>query len=264
MARFYSDKELRGSTVYDKLGLAYGTLRGVRVEGGSLLLEIVVRASGRVVDVGMLRRRLGIEGPVEELVAEARRRGVGIPYRRMEGEVEMLKGLVPVEEVWVADYSEELGMGVVLLSTPREARYRGLPEDPPRPRLAPLEEVRGKPVVSVERGLLGLAEGYVIGPGEPGLRAVRSPGEEGYVSWLKFMNVLKKTDRGLYERLAGVYDPLRHTTLPLGELERVKPLLTREAWDLLEGFIVYRPRRGGFTDIPWSKVLALGDAVVVE
>ncbi len=124
--------------------------------------------------------------------------------------------------------------------------------------------VRGKPVVSVERGLLGLVEGYVIGPGEPGLRAVRGLGEEGYVNWLRFMNTLKRMDRELYEGLAGIYDPLRHTTLPLGELDRVKPMLSREVLDLLEGFIVYRPRKGGFADIPWSKVLALGDAVVVE
>ncbi len=107
MARFYSDKELRGATVYDRLGLAYGILRGTRVEGGTLLLEVMIRASGRVVDVDSLRRKLGIhEASVEELVAEARRRGIGIPYRRLEGEVEMLKGLVPVSEVWVADYSE--------------------------------------------------------------------------------------------------------------------------------------------------------------
>lgn len=271
MTRFYSPRELRGAKVYDSLGLLYGTLRGARVEEGTLLLEVVTTAGSResIVDVDRLRERMGgrwREGAtVEELVAEARRMGIDVPYKIVEGSVELLKGLVPVGEVLVADYSEELGLGVVALRTPREARYRGPPEAVGSLRLEPEERIRGKPVISASRGLLGLVEGYVIGPGEPGVRASRSPGEEGYINWLRFTSAVKSIDRGLYERLANLYNPLQHTTLPASELPRIRELLGGDALQLLEKFVVYRRRRqGDYVDVPWSSVVAVGDAVIVE
>lgn len=285
VARFFSAEELGGARVFDSEGLFYGLFDGYVVRGGVLFLRVVVEVSARqpVVDVDRLVEALRGRGvrvrpgePLEVLVARARELGVDVPYRSAESRVRLLKALVPVSEVAVVDSrrlvrgSEEVVERVVVLRTPREARYRGRKPVLERPGVPPLEEVRGRLVVSLSEGILGYVEDLVIGPGEPGLRVSRSEGVSGYINWLGFLNSLKK--RGLlrvYERLAEYRDPLVSPRLDLSLLPRVRELLEElgvvdKVSDLLEEFVVREPLRGSFVDVPWSRVLKVADIVLTK
>ncbi len=274
MSRFYTVDELRGCMVVDCMGLIYGYVHDYKVEGDRLLLVVTVkvRSSERVVDVEELRRRLREAGAdaeaassVEEVVEAARSLGIEIPYRRAGREYEMVKGLVDVREVKTISDAVVGGkrVCVVLLSTPREARYRGY--EPPSPRLDSLVEARGRLVVSQSRGVLGYFHEIVVGPGQAGLRVVRE--ERGYVNWIGFTRELRR--RGMEKAYAAVvekFDPLLKPRLPLDLLEELKRLVRgaggEEAVRLLESFVVREA--GGYMDIAWSEVVRIGDVILVR
>lgn len=236
MARFFSAEELGGARVFDSEGLFYGLFDGYVVRGGVLFLRVVVEVSARqpVVDVDRLVEALRDRGvrvrpgePLEVLVARARELGVDVPYRSAESRVRLLKALVPVSEVAVVDSrrlvhgSEEVVEKVIVLRTPREARYRGRKPVLERPGVPPLEEIRGRLVVSLSEGVLGYVEDLVIGPGEPGLRVSRSEGVSGYINWLGFLNSLKK--RGFSRYMRGLLSIVTHLSRP-GLISRSCPV----------------------------------------
>lgn len=285
VARFFSAEELLGARVFDSEGLFYGLFDGFVVRDGVLFLRVVLEVGSRqpVVDVGRLVEvlrgrgvRVGGDEPLEFLVARAREEGVEIPYRVAEARARLLKALVPVSEVAVVD-SRRLYRGlrevverVVVLRVPREARYRGRKPVLERPGVLPLEELRDRLVVSLSDGVLGYVSDLVVGPGEPGIRVSRGEGVAGYINWLGFLNALKKQGLvGVYERLAEYRDPLVSPRLDLSLLPRVEELLEEvgapsAARRVLEDYVVREPVRGSFIDVPWSRVLKVGDIVLTK
>ncbi len=284
MARFYSLAELRGAIIVDSEGLIYGLLDDLRFLPDDVLLVAVVEASARdlVVDrdrlVEELRSRgveVGGEDTLEYLVARAREEGLDIPVREAVRPMKLVKGFISIREVLWADKAtlrkgEDLReVKVILLKTPREARFRGIRAQEtlsiPKP-----EELKGKLVLSLSEGILGYAGDIVIGPGEPGLRAYKGMGVEGYINWLAFLSRLKKSGhRELYERLADYRDPLRNTRLDISLLGEVKRLLREleappAVLGLLEQHVDRRPVLGSYRDIPWSKVRKIRDVIIVE
>jgi hypothetical protein len=283
--RFFGINELRDARVYDSEALFYGVLDGLVFREGTVFLKLAIEVKARqpVVDVERLRRRLvesgaklGGEEPVEYLVARAREEGLDIPYRVAEKPVRLTKALVPVKEVAIAD-SKKLWRGmesreerVIVLRTPREARYRGREIRVEMPAVPEPSELRGKLVVSLSDGILGYAEEIVIGPGEPGIRVSHGQGVAGYINWIAFLNTLKK--RGLidlYEKLAEHYDPLASPRLDITMLPSIERLLKSlgapsHAKQLLHEHVMSEPLRGSYTDIPWSNVLKIGDIVITK
>ncbi len=284
MARFYSLSELKGAAIVDSEGLIYGVLDDLRFLPDDVLLVAVIEVSARdlVVDrdrlCEMLRSRgvdVGRDETLEYLVARAREEGLDIPVCEAVRPMKLVKGFVSVREVlWVDKASLRKGeetreVKVVLLKTPREARFRGLKPQKalsiPKP-----EELRNKLVLSLSEGILGYAGDIVVGPGEPGIRAYKGMGVEGYINWLAFLSRLKKAGhRSLYEKLADYRDPLRSTRLDVSMLGEIKRLLReleapREILELLEQHVDRRPVMGSYTDIPWSRVRKIRDVVIVE
>jgi len=271
MRRFYSEEEVRGALVYDCEGLLYGEVGGLALLDSGAFIDVYLRrrVGEPAVDVERLagelgRRGLSVEGRgLAELVALARELGVEVPYRTLDRDLSFLKARVPVEEVlWVDCSRPELK--VVLLATPREAEFRGWRPRPP-PRIPRRGDVEGRPVLSLSGGVLGFAEGVVVGPGEVGVRVRRSAGGRE-VGWLAFISALRRNGKGkLAERLAGEIDPYANPRLTGEAAERavrlVRELGSSEDVELLMKH-VSEPR--DVVDVPWSSVVRLGDAVIVE
>jgi len=275
MSRYYAAREIMGARIYDILGLYYGEFTGLRVEPDDVYIMASIRASARepVIDVDNLSRLLRERGydadnePVEVLVGIARREGIDIPYKVAEREEVLLKGLIPSREVAIIDYRRDVmgGIAVILLSTDREARFRGL-EGVSRANRVPREEdVRGKLVISIERGILGVAYGYVIGPGGAGIRAVAGGSSEEYINWLGFLNQVKRVDKKLYNRLADEVNPLKHPRVGIEEIEGLMDMIRGAGLEeLLSRYRETKPsRHGGYIDIPLSSLRSVGDAIVV-
>ncbi len=273
--KFYAEEELRGAKVYDCEGLLYGEAGGlVFLEDGAFIEVYVRRRIGDVaVDAERLSSdlaRLGLQtgnATLEELVSLGRELGVDIPSRVVDREVSLLKARVPVEEIlWfdsrnVAPFGE---LKVLLLATPREAEFRGWRPRPPA-KWPKREEVRGKMVLSVSNGIVGVVEGVVVGIGGIGLRVARSGGDRE-VKWLAFTTALRRRGQdGLAERLAGEIDPYSNPRLKGADAERaarlVEELGSEEALELLAKHTV---ESKDVVDIPWSSVLRVGDAVITE
>ena len=285
MARFFTADELMGARVFDSEGLLYGLFDGYVIRGGVLFLRVVVEvdASQPVVDVEKLVTLLSERGvrlrrgePLEVLIARAREEGVDIPYRVAEKRVKLLKALVPINEAVVVDARRlhrgvrEVVEKVIVLRTPREARYRGRKPVLERPGVPGPDELAGRLAVSLSEGILGYVSDIVIGAGEPGIRISRGEGVTGYINWLGFLNALKKQGHlELYERLAEYRDPLVSPRLDLSLLGSVQKLLEEAgapepARRLLEDYVVREPLRGSFVDVAWGKVLKVADIVLTK
>lgn len=279
--RFFSERELRGAHIYDSEGLLYGYVSRIRIGPGSIDLVAVVRAEARspLPDRSRLVERLRKLGesvadddPLELLVSRARERGIDIPYTEASTPLELVKGFVPLSEVAAMDIGfVKMGGGaprriaVVLLSTPREARYRGSSGRSKPPVPSP-SDVSGRLVISRARGLLGAVEEVVFAPGEPGLRVIRGSG--GYLSLLRLASELRRRGlREVYEAVAERWDPYRVPRLGLEHLDELREVLRRAGApepveDLLTGSLALEGVEQ--EDIPWSTVLKVGDAIVVE
>ncbi len=273
--RFYSRDELLGALVYDSEGLLCGEVAELTLTEERALLDVQVRKRvGEVaVDVERLSRELAgrglqVEGlTLAELVSLARGLGLDVPQARVERELALLKLRVPVEEVLWIDRKVLHPRGevkVVLLRTPREAEFRGWKPRPP-PKVPRREDVRGKLVLSLSSGIVGVVDDVVVGAGELGLRVYRAAGARE-LRWLAFINALRKSGRGeLAERLAREIDPYAAPRLAGEDAERalelVRALGGGEAERLLSGYLA---ESRDVVDIAWGSVSRLGDAVVVE
>jgi hypothetical protein len=250
-----------------------------------MFLRVALEFSSKqpIVDVerltSMLRER-GVQvssgDPLEYLVARAREEGIDIPYRTADKRVRLTKALVPIDEVAVVDVKklqrglEEKLVKIVVLRTPREARYRGRSVVDRRPGIPRPEDIRGKLVVSLSEGILGYAEDIVVGPGVPGLRVSKGQGVMGYINWIAFLNMLKRQGHiGIYERLAEYRDPLTTPRLDISLLPSIENLLAeikapKTVRQLLEENVVRQPLRGAFKDIPWDRILKINDILIVK
>ncbi len=282
---FFSLDELRDAEVYDSEGLFYGLLDSIVFRDETMFLRVALEFSSKqpIVDVerlvSMLRERgahVSSEDPLEYLVARAREEGVDIPYRTADKKIRLTKAYVPIDEVAVVDVEklqrglEEKLAKIVVLRTPREARYRGRSIVDKKPGVPRPEDIRGKLVVSLSEGILGYAEDIVIGPGLPGLRVSKGQGVMGYINWIAFLNTLKRQGHiDVYERLAEYRDPLTTPRLDISLLPSIESLLAemkapKTIKKLLEENVVRQPLREAFRDIPWDRILKINDIVITK
>ncbi len=277
MVKFYSVEELRNAEIYDSLGLYYGNVCGVeyREDEPRIKACIIFKAEEAVPDTKRIRELLEAKGvkvgeeSLEILVLLAREHGLDIPYRVVEKNVEMVKGFIKVAEIKLIDTYSELARKntIILLNSPREARYRGRPLKQEKPAPKP-EYIRGKTVVSLREGVLGKAVDIVIGPGQPGLRVKRFMGG-GYIAWLKFLNDLKTISRKYYEILAVIRDPLIHRRISIEEYDTLVETMRskgvpEEIIKRLDNYIEASAQQNIYIDIPWSDVEVVNDIIVIK
>lgn len=273
--RFYTEDELRGAKVYDCEGLLYGEVGGLALleEGAFIEVHLKRKIGELTVDRDKLVSNLAALGvhaenlTLAELVSLSRGLGVDIPSRVADTEISFLKARVSVEEVLWLDSRNVAPFGelkILFLATPREAEFRGWRPKPPSkwPRK---EDVKGKLMLSVSKGIIGSVEEVVIGIGGIGLRVARSSGVSE-VRWLAFVTALRRKGQGgLADRLTEEIDPYGNPRLTGAEAEKafklVEELGSRENLELLAKHTV---ESKDTIDVPWSSVVRIGDAVVTE
>ena len=170
------------------------------------------------------------------------------------------KGIVPSSEILLITPGDE--RLIVLLAKPRELEYRGLPSDYGVPtRLPKPDEIRGLPVVSLDRGYLGRVESIVVGPGTPGIRVSKLSSRS--VQWLSFISSLKKRGRvEEAEKLSMIIDPLKNTRVPMPDATKA---LEESGLTELSGFLSqFVIRSGDNIDVPFRSVKRITDIVIVE
>ncbi|RLG42796.1 MAG: hypothetical protein DRO05_00015 [Thermoproteota archaeon] len=266
MPRFYEEEELRGALVVDSEGLIYGNVSRISVEEDGVKLHVSVRVRAEVeeVDIGRLRELLKDKIPEgaedKELISLARSLGLELPKKKVEKELQHEKGVVPVEQI--ACIAEGDDIKVVVLSTPREAKYRGITER--NPEYADLARIEGKMVVSMSGEVLGEAIGVVISAGRPGIRVKRLAAKRT-INWLRFLRDLRKERRNAALRLEAKLDPYKNPKVPIDELEKLVLLLKEEGVDpsLLDNY-TEEPEKRYYVDVPWDDVQKVGDVVLLR
>ena len=281
--KFFTVNELVSALIVDSEGLIYGRVEGLRFtyEGAHIVAYVEARARDLVVDVDALiaalkSRRVNVpaEWTLEYLVERAREEGIDIPKVEIEKPVKLIKGEFKVEEVeWVDSATLENPRGgeeklvVVLLKTPREARYRGVGGHE-AVSVQSEEHVKGKLVLSQSRGILGYAGEIVVGPGEVGIRVYKRRGRET-INWLVFTSRVRKMGYGdLYYKLVSFKDPYKNPRIPVSEAERVEALLAelkapQEVFKALRE-AVQKESKGVYEDVPWSKIRKIREVIITE
>jgi hypothetical protein len=279
--RFFSLDEIRDAMVIDSEGFIYGYVKDLQVleEDVGLAVYISSRVNEPVVDVeklqSILSSRASLRGdePLELLVSLARRDGLDIPYKVAEKEVKWLKGFVPVSEIQLIDIKRtsvdniDSLIKVILLKTPREAIFRGLPARGPKP-VYRVDQVLNKIIVSMSRGVLGIAKEVVVGAGEIGFRVYRVRSFKKVVNWIAFTAQVKRLGfKEAYERLVEFRDPYRFSKLDVSIAKDVEEVLKDlkekdKVVVLLQEFVEVEPGAIEFEDISSSDVVKVGDVVI--
>ena len=279
--RFFSLDEIRDAMVIDSEGFIYGYVKDLQVleEDVGLAVYISSRVNEPVVDVeklqSILSSRASLRGdePLELLVSLARRDGLDIPYKVAEKEVKWLKGFVPVSEIQLIDIKRtsvdniDSLIKVILLKTPREAIFRGLPARGPKP-VYRVDQVLNKIIVSMSRGVLGIAKEVVVGAGEIGFRVYRVRSFKKVVNWIAFTAQVKRLGfKEAYERLVEFRDPYRFSKLDVSIAKDVEEVLKDlkekdKVVVLLQEFVEVEPGAIEFEDISFSDVVKVGDVVI--
>jgi len=276
--KFYSEKELLNADVYDLYGLYYGFICGLKYSGGEVYLKICIstKTHKHVPDIEKiiesLRKRgvnVSSDQPIEYLIGLARQYGLDIPRKREMREIELLKSLIKPEEIIVIDkylegYIEKL---FIVLKKPREAIYRGWRSEPEKP-VPNIDYIRGKHVVSLTKGYLGVGREIVVGPGGVGLRIEKISVGLKYIVWIKFLNDLKQ--RGMldiYNKLANIRDPLKYRRIDLKEYDRLleemeKAGIPRNIIDDIDKYIEVESGRSIYIDLPWNNILYINDIII--
>ena len=275
---FYTIDEVRDALIIDSEGLIYGRVLDVVVEGGLVYLRayIELNVEDKYVDVDKLVSLLRGKGlrvtgrePLEELVLLARENGITIPYKVVEKPFRLVKGRITLQEVEFIDVKRLSGelVKIVLLKSPREARFRGAMVQHGIP-VVEEEKFKGKLVISLERGIIGYASRLVVGGDEPGIRVLKGKGVAGYVNWIKFISTLRKKGYvELAEKLSEVVDPYKESRIPLERLRKVKTFLEEageEVNKLLEECISREEVQIPFEDIAWKDILKMREVILVE
>jgi len=279
--RFFSLDEIRDAMVIDSEGFIYGYVKDLQVleEDVGLAVYISSRVNEPVVDVeklqSILSSRASLRGdePLELLVSIARRDGLDIPYKVAEKEFVWLKGFVSVSEIQLIDVKRvsvddiDSIIKAVLLKTPREALFRGIPIQSAKP-IYRVDQVLNKIVVSMSRGVLGIAKEVVVGAGEIGFRVYRVRSFKKVVNWIAFTAQVKKLGfKEAYERLVEFRDPYRFSKLDVSIAKDVEEVLKDlkekdKVVVLLQEFVEVEPGAIEFEDISSSDVVKVGDVVI--
>ncbi len=282
---YYLVEEIHDAMIIDSEALLYGYVCGDELRDEKPVIKACIKLSvhDTVPDTELLRKMLTEAGytvpedaTLEYLVLAARSEGLEIPYREVTEPHVLVKGFVSVDEIEVIDTVYDLGreeqVAVVLLRSPREARYRGRPvarQETPPP-VSP-KHVKGKLVVDKRRGVLGYAEAISYGPGSYALRIGGELVHEGYINWDGYLAELRS--RGwdkLAKLLSDMYSETRYARLPISLYNYIRwillenkageaaALLARyveaEKWSLLEETI----------NVPWPNVVRIGDVIITD
>jgi len=279
--KFFGLDEIRDAMVVDSEGFIYGYVKDFQVveDDVKLVVYISSKVNELVVDVeklkSMLSTRASLRGdePLELLVSIARRDGLDIPYKVAEKEFVWLKGFVSVSEIQLIDVKRvsvddiDSIIKAVLLKTPREALFRGIPIQSAKP-IYRVDQVLNKIVVSMSRGVLGIAKEVVVGAGEIGFRVYRVRSFKKVVNWIAFTAQVKKLGfKEAYERLVEFRDPYRFSKLDVSIAKDVEEVLKDlkekdKVVVLLQEFVEVEPGAIEFEDISSSDVVKVGDVVI--
>ncbi len=266
MPRFYDEKELRGAVVVDSEGLIYGKISKISIEekGVKLCVGIDVMAEVEEIDIKglgeLLKDKVPKRAEDEEIISLAKSLGIEIPKKLVRKELSHEKGIVPVEEI--ACIAEGDDTRVIVLSTPREAMYRGVGEK--NPEYTDLNNIKGKMVISLSGEVLGKAMEVVVSARKPGIR-VRRLSAKKMVNWLRLLRDLRREQRDTALRLEEKLDPYKNPKIPLEEAEKVVSMLKDEGIDpsLLDNY-VEEPEGRSYVDIPWDSIIKIGDVVLLR
>jgi len=274
--RYYAPEDVLNSIVVDSQGLIFGRLSEVKYERNEvyLIVDIIVETRRRVIDYNELKKRYPEITWVrdDELKSLAKQMDITIPYREIIEKVPIRKGSVPLSEVVGIDKKAYFDIqklefrydSIILLSSAREARYRGI-KMVNREYKHP-DQICDKIVISTNAELLGKVETVVIGPREPGIR-LKPYVSKGEILWLSYINTLKKEFNELASILSDKIDPYKNSRIPLERISEIKKLINIGKWgtrvlDILKENIVLE--REPTKDIPWSKIKKIGDVIIVE
>lgn len=280
---YYTFSEIINAKIYDSEALFYGYLCGLEIRDKPYLKVCLSFKTGEYVpDLNSLRIELksrGLDIPesatIEELIGIARSEGVKIPYVKIDSKLELTKSFIALDEVATIDYcfrpgaESDLRIAIIILNKPREARYRGLEPPLNQPSLDVLSKARGRVVVSISEGILGFVEEIVLKPGDFGLRLDSNIRRRGYIKWKDFLSTLEAQGLSdLSKYLRGAVSPL--DTLDLKYYGIVLDTLSRRSGDeklvkILNNNVVFEEEYiEEYIDISWSRVLKIGDIVVLS
>lgn len=265
MPRFYDEREVEGALVVDSEGLIYGKVSKISVEEDGVKLHVRVDVLAEVEEVDVERLREQLKGKVpegiedEEIVSIAKSFGLELPKKLVKRELQHEKGVVPVEQI--ACIAEGGDVRVVVLSTPREAKYRGIEER--KPEYADLTGIKGKIVISLSGEVLGEAVGIVVSAGKPGIR-VRRLSAKKIINWLRLLRDLKREKRDAALRLEAKLDPYKNPKISLERADDIVNLLRGEGIDpcLIENY-VEEPEGRSYIDVSWDEIKKIGDVVLL-
>jgi sporulation protein YlmC with PRC-barrel domain len=266
MPQFYNEKELKGTLVVDSEGLIYGRVSKISVEedGIKLHVSVDVRAEVEEIDVeklrDLLKDKISSEAEEEEIVSLAKSLGLEIPKKLVRRDLPHEKGVVPIEQI--ACIAEGDGVRIIVLSTPREANYRGIRER--KPEYADLTGIKGKIVISLSGEVLGEASDVVVSAEGPGIRVKRLSAKKT-INWLRLLRDLRREQRNAALKLETKLDPYKNPRIPVEEADEVAELLKGEGIDpnLLEKYLE-EPEGHSYVDVAWEKIKKIGDVVLVE
>jgi len=281
--KFYSIDELKNATIIDSEGLLYGYVEDITIEesNAKLVAYTLFKINEPAINVeklkSILSSRASLEGnePLETLVALARKENIEIPWQVTEKEIKWIKGYVPLSEVVLIDSKQifiddtRAHIKTVLLSTPREAIFRGLPVNPKSQTYSP-QHVIGKLVISASRGILGIAKEIVVSPGMLGFRVYRVRSRKKVVNWIAFTAHVKRMGlKEAYEKLVDFRDPYKYSKVDLSLINEIEQLLegTREKEKIMEAmqnFIETEEAGTEYVDIPYSEIVRVGEFVITR
>lgn len=279
--KFYSIDELKNAMIIDSEGLLYGYVEDITIEesNAKLVAYTLFKINEPAINVeklkSILSSRVSLEGnePLETLVALARKENIEIPWQVTEKEVKWIKGYVPLSEVVLIDSKQlfiddtRTHIKIVLLSTPREAIFRGLPVNPKSQTYRP-QHIIGKLVISASRGILGVAEEIVVSPGMLGFRVYRVRGRKKVVNWIAFTAHVKRMGlKEAYEKLVEFRDPYKYSKVDLSLTNEIEQLLegTKEKEKILgamQNYIETEEAGTEYVDIPYSEIVRVGEFVI--
>jgi len=235
-----------------------------------------------------IRKVLGLtekkELSVEDLLEYIKVKGyrLEIPLKEKISEKKYTKGKVSIKEVkgvWIGkaplpDGQKTVKIKIILLNTPREAKYRGMP-DGARPTYRPLEALKEKMVIGPHGRLLGYVKNFVIGAGIVGLRlSLPSVSKKGVnvrafandlkeypeysqyadklLSWLKENHSIHSEDHVEYTALNYLSEWMTREGFPK---EIVKSI-----YNYVEEIAVFP---GVDTIVTWDKIEKIGDVILL-
>lgn len=283
LQKYYSYREVIDAKIYDSTGLYFGDLCGFSINEKPLLKACLKFNVGDMVpDINRLKGLLeerGLEIPqdltLEELVLTARNEGLEIPMKKVVSKVEFVKAFIDLDDVLLIDvvyrrvYRGNSRIAVILLKSPREAKYRGLPLPINNPYIELIDKTIGKLVVSTSNGIIGYVSEVVFSPGKVGLRIESENYRSGVILWNNFLSILET--RGFSE----LGNLLRNN---IGEHERLDLHLYGYIYHLLETYKapsqVFELLNSNlefeellvekYQDIEWDNILKIGDIIIAK